>query len=68
LKKNGKIIDGSGSPWFIGDIAIENGKIIAIGKLDENKGKEITDGRGRSCIENKCSLQINPHVVEYHLR
>ena len=28
--KNGRIIDGSGRPGFIGDIAIKDGKIIAI--------------------------------------
>ena len=29
--KNGRIVDGTGEPGFIGDIAIENGKITAIG-------------------------------------
>ena len=24
--KNGRIIDGTGNPWFYGDIAIKNGK------------------------------------------
>ena len=29
--KNGRIVDGTGEPGFIGDIAIEDGKITAIG-------------------------------------
>ncbi|RLA11122.1 MAG: amidohydrolase, partial [Gammaproteobacteria bacterium] len=34
--KNGRIIDGSGRPGFIGDIAIKDGKIIAIAtELDD---------------------------------
>src|SRR3977135_1298173 len=30
---NGHIIDGSGSPWYSGDIGIRGGKIAAIGNL-----------------------------------
>ena len=30
---NGKIIDGSGNPWYSGDIGIRNDRIDAIGKL-----------------------------------
>ncbi len=26
--KNGKIVDGSGNPWFYGDVAIVKGKIV----------------------------------------
>lgn len=25
--RNGKIIDGTGSPWYYGDIAVKEGKI-----------------------------------------
>src|SRR5258706_139481 len=32
LIKNGRIIDGSGTPAFRGDIGVRNGKIAAIGK------------------------------------
>jgi N-acyl-D-amino-acid deacylase len=31
--RHGKIIDGSGNPWFYGDVAIAGGKIAAIGDL-----------------------------------
>ena len=30
---NGHIIDGTGSPWYSGDVGIRNGKIAAIGNL-----------------------------------
>jgi N-acyl-D-amino-acid deacylase len=30
---NGRIIDGSGSPWYSGDIGIRDGRIAAIGNL-----------------------------------
>src|SRR5580700_1476699 len=31
--RNGKIIDGTGSPWFAGDIGIRDGRIAAIGRV-----------------------------------
>ena len=33
LVKNGRIVDGSGMPAFMGDVAVCNGTIVAIGKL-----------------------------------
>ena len=30
---NGQIIDGTGSPWYSGDIGIRDGHIAAIGNL-----------------------------------
>ncbi|GAI13156.1 unnamed protein product [marine sediment metagenome] len=38
---NGKIIDGTGNPWYSGDIAIVNKKIIKIGKLSKEKIEKI---------------------------
>ena len=43
--RNGKIIDGSGKKPFFGDIAIDDGKITSIGKI-ENSGKEEFDAKG----------------------
>lgn len=33
LLANGKIIDGSGNPWFYGDVAIKGDRIVAVGQL-----------------------------------
>ena len=33
LIKNAKIIDGSGTPWFMGDVAVAEGRIAELGKL-----------------------------------
>ena len=35
---NGKIVDGSGNPWFYADVAIKNGKIAKVGKVDSRLG------------------------------
>ncbi|MBO0996681.1 D-aminoacylase [Bacillus sp. SD075] len=43
--RNGKIIDGTGSPWYYGDIAINKGEIIKIGKLMNCRSKEDIDAK-----------------------
>lgn len=41
ILRNGQIIDGSGSPAYHGDVAIKNGRIVAVGKIDGTAKKEI---------------------------
>ncbi|SDE79144.1 N-acyl-D-amino-acid deacylase [Bhargavaea beijingensis] len=45
LLKNAKIIDGTGSPWYYGDIAIGGGQIKKIGKLDVAANRTIDVGK-----------------------
>ena len=44
--KNGRIVDGTGNPWFRADIGISNGRIAKIGQVEERQGYEVinTDG------------------------
>ena len=43
---NGHIIDGTGSPWYSGDIGIRGGKIAAIGNLTGAQRARTIDVRG----------------------
>src|ERR1700758_5535516 len=43
---NGHIIDGTGSPWYSGDVGIRDGKIAAIGNLSAATSKRTFDARG----------------------
>ncbi len=43
---NGHVIDGTGSPWYSGDIGIRDGKIAAIGNLTGASGKRTIDAHG----------------------
>ena len=44
---NGHIIDGTGSPWYSGDIGIRDGKIAAIGNLSNTARKRTIDAAGK---------------------
>ena len=45
--RNAHILDGTGSPWYSGDIAIRQGHIAAIGRLGNVSAKTTIDARGR---------------------
>ena len=47
--KNACIIDGSGNPWFKGDLAIHAGKIAKIGRLPTESAERTIDANGQ-CV------------------
>ena len=44
---NGHIIDGTGSPWYSGDVGIRDGRIAAIGNLSVAARKLTIDAKGK---------------------
>jgi N-acyl-D-amino-acid deacylase len=44
---NGHIIDGTGSPWYSGDVGIRDGRIAAIGNLTTAPRKRTIDAGGK---------------------
>jgi N-acyl-D-amino-acid deacylase len=44
---NGHIIDGTGSPWYSGDVGIRDGKIAAIGNLSTAARERTIDAAGK---------------------
>jgi N-acyl-D-amino-acid deacylase len=44
---NGHIIDGTGSPWYSGDLGIRDGKVAAIGNLAAAPRKRTIDAGGK---------------------
>lgn len=55
--ENGRIIDGTGNPWYYGDIGIKNGTIIKIGRLKgSNAGRKI-DAAG---------MFVTPGFIDIH--
>jgi N-acyl-D-aspartate/D-glutamate deacylase len=57
LIKNGRIVDGSGMPSFIGDLAVKDGKIAELGKLSGAAGQTVDAGGqviAPGFIDNHC--------------
>jgi len=67
---NGRIIDGTGSPWYSGDLAIRGGRIAALGKLDGASAKRTIDARGMVVApgfidmlgQSELTILVDPHL------
>ena len=57
LIKNGKVIDGTGNNWFYADVAVQNGKILKIGRSLNLPAKKIIDAKG---------LFVAPGFIDVH--
>jgi len=44
--ENGHVIDGTGSPWYQGDVGIRAGRVAAIGRLHDAPAVERIDAHG----------------------
>lgn len=42
----GRVVDGTGAPWYAADVAITNGRIAAIGRIAPSEGKRAIDAAG----------------------
>ncbi|MDB5487116.1 MAG: N-acyl-D-amino-acid deacylase [Reyranella sp.] len=62
IVRNGTVIDGTGSEPREADVAIRDGKIAAIGRID---GNGHIEGRGREEIDAK-GLAVTPGFVDIH--
>jgi N-acyl-D-amino-acid deacylase len=57
LITGGHIIDGSGSPWYEGEVGVRDGKIAAIGRLVNPTAKRVIDATG---------LVVAPGFIDLH--
>lgn len=46
IVRNGLVVDGSGAPGFLGDVAVRDGKIAAVGRID-GEARRTVDAGGR---------------------
>jgi dihydroorotase/N-acyl-D-amino-acid deacylase len=46
LIRNGQIVDGTGNPWFAGDVGVRGDRIVAVGRLETAKATREIDARG----------------------
>lgn len=57
LIRGGTIVDGSGNPWFKGDIGIRGDRIVDIGLVPETRAGRVLDAKG---------LIVCPGFVDIH--
>lgn len=43
---NGRIVDGTGNPWFYGDVAIRGDRIVKVGRVGPSRAVRRIDARG----------------------
>src|SRR5580704_6437739 len=68
--EHGRVVDGTGAPWFAADVGIRAGHIAAIGRLDKATTKQRIDAAGRIVApgfidmlgQSELTLLVNPHV------
>jgi len=55
--RNGKVYDGTGSPWVRTGIAVKDGKIAALGMMDDCEARQVIDAAG---------LAVSPGFIDTH--
>jgi N-acyl-D-amino-acid deacylase len=55
--RSGRILDGAGNPWFLGDLGVAGGRIAAIGEIPAAAGRAVVDAQG---------LYVAPGFIDIH--
>lgn len=55
--RGGRIVDGTGNPWFHGDVGVRGDKIVAVERSIRAKGKQEIDAKG---------LIVAPGFIDMH--
>lgn len=70
LIRNGHLMDGTGSPWYSGDIGIRNGRIAALGRLHDAAAKTTIDAKNLLVTpgfidmlgQSEMTILVEPHL------
>jgi dihydroorotase/N-acyl-D-amino-acid deacylase len=68
--EHGRVIDGTGAPWYSADVGVRAGRVAAIGKLDHAAAKQRIDAAGLIVApgfidmlgQSELTMLVNPHV------
>lgn len=58
--RNGRVVDGSGNPWYRADVGIQNGKITRIGTIPASEGRAVIDAKNQ--IVAPGFIDVHTHV------
>lgn len=57
IVRGGRIVDGAGNPWFVGDVGVKGGRIVAVGRLSNATATRLIDATG---------LVVAPGFIDLH--
>ena len=66
LITNARVIDGTGSPWFVNDVAINDGRIVSMGTNLDVDAEQTIDARGR--VLTPGFIDVHTHVESSETR
>src|SRR5213594_4307731 len=55
--RGGRVVDGTGNPWFHSDVAVQSDRIATIGRIPAGAGKREIDAKG---------LIVAPGFIDMH--
>ena len=60
--QNGRVMDGSGNPWLRADVAVRDGRIVAVGTIAAGGARTVIDAAGR--IVAPGFIDVHSHAAE----
>jgi len=57
ILRGGRVVDGTGNPWFAADVAIRGGRIVAVGTMPDATAGRVIDAAG---------LVVAPGFIDLH--
>jgi N-acyl-D-amino-acid deacylase len=60
LIRNGRVMDGTGNPWFPADIGIRDGRIVVVGPLPNATATRVIDAAGKYVVPG--FIDIHSHA------
>lgn len=65
LIRGGRVIDGSGNPWFRADVGIRNGVVVAVDRLDAATAERVVDAAGKFVVPGFIDLHSHADGPNY---